>query len=221
MKIPPARALLRWALWGATGLGFVVAICNGWILWRTRGRTFHSAAAVPVRGVGLVLGTSPVARGGPNPFFEGRMDAAARLYKTGKVRHLLLSGDNRHRGYDEPTSMKQALAARGVPGNAMHLDYAGFRTLDSMARAHQVFGLHEVTVITDDFHLPRSIFLADAFGIKAIGFPSAHVPAGRAAKTLVREVFSRVAAVLDVYVLHRQPKFYGRKIDVAADPSGL
>jgi SanA protein len=141
------------------------------------------------------------------------MNAAARVYRAGKVRHLLLSGDNGHQGYDEPTAMKAALVKRGVPEAALHLDYAGFRTLDSMARAHAVFDLRDVTIITDDFHLPRSLFLGDAFGLKASGYGS-HVPVWRAKKTLVRELGSRVAAVLDVYVLNRKPRFYGPKINL-------
>ena len=141
------------------------------------------------------------------------MDAAARAYRAGKVHQLLLSGDNGRRGYDEPTAMKKALLARGVPESALHLDYAGFRTLDSMARAHEVFGLQKVTLITDDFHLPRTLFLAESFGLEASGYPS-HVPIRMAQKTLVREVVSRVAAVADVYLLNRQPKFYGPKVNL-------
>ena len=142
------------------------------------------------------------------------MDAAAKLYHAGKVRHLLLSGDNGTRGYDEPTAMKKALLARGVPESALHLDYAGFRTLDSMARAKMVFGVREVTVITDDFHLARSLFLADSFGLKAVGYSPAPVPLSASVKTRVRETVARPASLVDVYVLHRQPKFYGPKVEL-------
>jgi SanA protein len=110
--------------------------------------------------------------------------------------------------------MKKALLARGVPESALHLDYAGFRTLDSMARARMVFGVHEVTVITDDFHLARSLFLADSFGLKAVGYSPAPVPLRSSVKTRVRETVARPASLVDVYVLHRQPKFYGPKVDL-------
>ena len=200
----------------ATGAAAVAALAlvgsSAWMFFGAKGRTYSSLSGVPENEVGLVLGTAP--KEGQNPFFEGRMDAAAKLYHSGKVRHLLLSGDNGTRGYDEPTAMKKALLSRGIPESALHLDYAGFRTLDSMARAQAVFGVQEVTVITDDFHLPRSLFLADAFGLKAVGFSSPHVPFALSKKTLTREVCARAAALVDVYVLHRQPRFYGPKVDL-------
>ena len=146
-----------------------------------------------------------------NPFFEGRMDAAAKLYREGKVRHLLVSGDNHRKEYDEPTAMRDALMERGIPQEAITLDYAGFRTLDSVVRARSVFGLQSVTIVTDRFHQPRSLFLAKAHGLQAVGYCSRDVPFKWAKKTLAREVVSRVKACLDVYVLHTKPRFYGQK----------
>ena len=212
LAAPRLRTLLRFAA-GAAGLAaLVLAGSSAWILWGAKGRSYSSVSALPANEVGLVLGTAP--KEGQNPFFEGRMDAAAKLYHSGKVRHLLLSGDNGTRGYDEPTAMKKALLSRGIPESALHLDYAGFRTLDTMARAQAVFGVNEVTVITDDFHIPRSLFLADAFGLKAVGFSAPHVPFELSKKTLAREFCARAAALVDVYVLHRQPRFYGPKVDL-------
>jgi SanA protein len=168
--------------------------------------------------VALVLGTAPMGRRWKNPFFEGRMDAAAKLYGDGKVRHLLVSGDNHRKGYDEPTAMRDALVARGGPEEASTLDYAGFRTLDSVARARRVFGLQRATIVTDRFHQPRSIFLAKAHGLQAVGYCSRDVPFKWAKKTLAREVVSRVKACLDIYVLRTKPRFYGKKeqIQIAA-----
>ena len=137
------------------------------------------------------------------------MDAAAQLYREGKVRHLLVSGDNGRKEYDEPTSMRDALVKRGVPESAITLDYAGFRTLDSMARASLVFGLRRCTVVTDDFHLARALFLAQAQGVEAVGCQSLPVPWKRSWKTRIRELASRTVACLDVYVLHTQPHFCG------------
>jgi SanA protein len=211
---PRARTLLRLAA-GATALAALAFIGgNAWLLLHSRDRIFSATRRLPENDIGLVLGTSPRLGKEQNRFFEGRMDAAAKLYHSGKVRHLLLSGDNGTRGYDEPTAMKKALLSRGVPESALHLDYAGFRTLDSMARAKVVFGVSEVTVITDDFHLARSLFLADSFGLKAVGYSPAPVPLSYSTKTRARETIARMASLLDVYVLHRQPKFYGPKIDL-------
>jgi SanA protein len=211
---PRARTVFRLAA-GATALAALALIgSNAWLLLHARDRIFSTTTRLPQNDVGLVLGTAPKLAKWKNPFFEGRMDAAAKLYHAGKVRHLLLSGDNGTRGYDEPTAMKKALLARGVPESALHLDYAGFRTLDSMARARMVFGVREVTVITDDFHLARSLFLADSFGLNPVGYSPAPVPLRSSAKTRVRETVARAASLVDIYVLHRQPKFYGPKVDL-------
>lgn len=166
----------------------------------------HEAGALPPREVGLVLGTSPRVVGGRrNLHFEGRMDLAARLWLDGKVKRLLVSGDNGTRGYDEPTAMKRALLERGVPEDALTLDYAGFRTLDSVARAKSVFGVESLTIITDDFHLPRAIYLARAHGIDAIGC-GADTKGFLRSSLSVREHFARVLAVADV-LTGREAKF--------------
>jgi SanA protein len=186
-----------------------VAAINFWMIWRARPRIMASLKELPATDIGIVLGTSPRLAGRPNLFFEGRMDAAAELYRAHRVRHLLVSGDNGTRGYDEPTAMKSALLARGVPASAMTLDYAGFRTLDTMARARAVFGVKKAILITDPFHQARSLFLADAFGINAIGYPARPLPIGTSLKTHLRELASRTVAFFDIYVLHTKPRFYG------------
>ena len=146
-------------------LGAVLTAVGGyainWMIMRqAAGRIFGDAATAPENDVALVLGTAPTAGEGrwKNPFFESRMDAAATLFRAGKVRHLLVSGDNGRREYDEPTAMQSALPARGIPESAITLDYAGFRTLDSVVRARAVFGQTKLTIVTDDFHLPRALF---------------------------------------------------------------
>jgi len=205
---------LRWALIGGGLAAAGVIAANWWMLARARPKTVRNVEALDANEVGIVLGTSPRIGAWSNQFFENRMDAAAKLYHAGRVRHLLVSGDNRKRGYDEPTAMREALVRRGVPASAVTLDYAGFRTLDTMARARAVFGLRKATVITDDFHQPRALFLAEAFGVEAVGYPSAHVPFRSSKKTLAREVASRVWACLDVNVLRTRPKFTGPPVKI-------
>lgn len=207
-----ARRVLELGILGV----LIVAGANGWILTRASDRIFTNAAATPENDVALVLGTSRLAGDGisANPFFHGRLDAAAELYRTGKVKHLLLSGDNSRVGYDEPTWMREELVKRGVPASATTLDYAGFRTLDSMARAKLVFGLSRCTIVTDDFHLARAIFLAQAQGVEAVGCQSVPVSWARSKKTRIREFASRTMACLDVYVLHTKPHFCGPSIEL-------
>ena len=202
-----ARASLRRA--------FVLAVvtfagCNLWIALRAQGRVFTTIGEVPVNDLGLVLGTSARGReGGENPFFAGRMAAAAELYRAGKVRHLVLSGDDRREGNDEPRDMRAAVGRLGVPEEATTLDAGGFRTIDSMARAKQLFGLTRITIITDDFHAERAILLARHFGIDACAYTSAPVPFPRSKKTRTREIGARLAALLDLYLLRTKPNLAG------------
>ena len=125
------------------------------------GRMFRSVDNVPQNDVALVLGTArKTARGYANLHFNQRIAAAAKLYHSGKAKHLLVSGDNHIKGYDEPTDMRDELIAAGVPDAAITRDYAGFRTLDSVLRAQSVFGLTNFTIITEEFHCPRALWIA-------------------------------------------------------------
>ena len=158
----------------------------------------------------MVLGCSPRVGHYRNSFFEGRISAAASLYKAGKVDRLLVTGDNGHQGYDEPTAMEEALVKRGVPVEHITKDFAGFRTLDSMVRAKRVFGLNDATIITDDFHMARSIYFANGAGLSVDGFPSKAGLNPMTTKTEFREVLARGLAVIDQEVLHTEPKFLGK-----------
>lgn len=184
-----------------------------------RDKTYSDVSAVPHRRVRLVLGCPKRVFGGwPNPFFENRIVAAAELYHRGKIDYLVASGDNHLQGYDEPTDMKNALLDRGVPADRIYLDYAGLRTLDSVVRVKEIFGQDSVTIISQKFHIQRAIFLANHHGIDAIGFAASDVVARYAVKTLWREQFAKVKAVLDVYLLHKQPHFLGQKILIGNPP---
>jgi SanA protein len=195
----------------------VLMICtmNLWIVKITDSRVFKDTNALPENDVALVLGTASTLRDGiVNPHFKARMEAAAYLYQEGKVKHLLLSGDNHTKGYDEPTSMKEALLNLRVPESAITLDYAGFRTLDSVVRAKEVFGLSRLTIITDDFHVNRALFLCRYYDIDAVAYSAEEVPFGLSANTRFREVAARIKAVMDVYVLNTQPRFLGEKVEI-------
>ena len=202
----------HWLRGIAYAAGFTFCLGNLWIEARSFGRVFSKVEEVPARDVGLVLGTSRwLSSGYENPFFAGRITAAAELYRAGKVRHLLLSGDNRHVSNDEPTDMRRALAEHGIPESATTLDYAGFRTLDSFARAKAVFTVDRLTLVTDDFHAPRAVLLARHFGIDAQAFCSKPVPAKWSMKTRSREIGARCKALLDLYLLRTRPHFLGER----------
>lgn len=192
-----------------------VLVCNAWIIRGTAGKVYTSQADVPSNRIGLVLGAGVRTWDGvANPHFEARIAAAAALYRYGKVQRLLLSGDNHSANYDEPEDMRQALIERGVPDSAIAVDDAGFRTLDSVARAREVFGIDSVTIITDRFHAYRAVFLARHFGLDACAFCCAEVPFSISSKPRFREIGARVVAVLDVFVLRTKPRFLGPPITV-------
>lgn len=177
------------------------------------GHMFRSLAAVPEREVGLVLGTSKETRHGtPNLHFNQRIEAAAALYHAGKVRHLLVSGDNHIASYNEPDDMRAALIAAGVPASAITCDYAGFHTLDSVVRAKEVFGLSQCTIISEEFHCPRALWIAQRHGVDAIAFAAPDVGLkGWSLRADIREQLARSWCAVDLYLLHRGPKFLGPK----------
>ena len=217
---PPAG---RWKLWLrrlAILAGATVVLGNVWIEVRAWGRVHSKLEEVPQTEIALVLGTSYKLPGGaPNPFFAGRIAAAARLYHAGKARHLLLSG-NRTGAHDEPTAMREALAAHGVPVSAITLDYAGFRTLDSFARAKQIFGVSRLTIVTDDFHAARAVLLARHFGLDAQAYCSQPLPLRSSKKTRLREIAARGKALLDLYLLRTGPRFLGPPVGLPTADKG-
>lgn len=192
----------------------LITVSNQMVQRAAQGRLFDSVVEIPARKVGLVLGTSPTTQGQPNAYYEARLDAAAALYRAGKVRDLILSGDNSTRFYDEPTRMKLGLVARGVPAGHLFLDYAGFRTLDSVVRARDIFGLAHVTVISQRFHNERAVFLARSKGLDAIAFNAQDVTGAAGLRSTGREWLARTSAVLDVNLFNTQPKFLGEQVQI-------
>lgn len=171
---------------------------------------FSDVAIVPVRDTALLLGAAKVSpSGNPNLYFSARIETAAKLFHAGKIKHILISGDNSRKNYDEPTDMKNALLALAVPESAMTLDYAGFRTLDSVVRAKSVFNKDKITIITQAGHAERAVYIARKHGIDAIAFYAAEPIRYQwlVARNRKREKFARVAAWLDVNILCRKPKF--------------
>lgn len=164
---------------------------------------------IPANKIGLMLGTSPYFA---NQYFKNRIEAAVQLFQAGKIKCILVSGDNHVEGYDEPTAMKKALLLRGIPDSCIVLDYAGFRTLDSIVRCKEVFGQNEFTIISQEFHNERAIFIAEKYGIKAIAFNAQDVSKNYGFKTALREYLARAKCIIDLYILNTQPHFLGEKI---------
>ena len=175
-------------------------------------------AKLPDVPVALVLGAAPIGpEGGPNRYFVYRLDAAAALYKAGKVKYLLVSGDNSRADYDEPTAMRAGLIQRGVPAEAIYRDFAGLRTWDSIVRVEQVFGQSRTIIVSQRFHLARAIFLARQQGIEAWGFEAQDVVRAYSIVTILRRYPSALRAYFDVW-FDTPPKYTGPHIVIGKDP---
>lgn len=185
--------------------------------------TYDSYDEVPFNKVGLLLGTSSnVGPGQPNEYFTNRIMAAANLFKHHKIDYILVSGDNRHASYNEPRQMMRALIKAGVPQDRIVADYAGFRTNDSVIRANKVFQLNKVTIISQQFHNERALFIADHLGIDAIGFNASDpYSEGNDFKVKMREFLARIRCVIDMYILHTKPTFLGDPIIIGTDDTQI
>lgn len=204
------RCVLKWSLGGLlVGLA-LVWLCNALVKKEARGRLYDDIHTIPYRKVGLVLGTSPYnAHGGANLYYRNRMNAAAQLYAEHKISYILVSGDNHRHEYNEPEYMRRSLIALGVPDSVIVLDYAGFRTFDSMVRAKKVFGQDSITVISQAWHNERAIYIAQHHDLDAIGFNAKDIQYRRSyLKNHTREALAKTKVVLDM-LFNKQPKFLG------------
>ena len=179
-----------------------------------KGIIYSDVNTIPAKRAALVLGCSKYLSGNRiNYFYKYRIEAAVKLFKAGKVKAIVVSGDNGRKSYDEPTQMRDDLVKAGVPSKYIQLDYAGFRTLDSIVRAKAIFDLEDYIIVSQKFHLERAIYIAHAKGQKVLGFVAKDFSNTIWAKRMRRrELLARIKAVLDVDILGVEPKFYGKKV---------
>ncbi len=191
-----------------------IFLCNYIINTFSEGKTFHNVTDIPQNEVGIVLGTAKkIAGGSPNLFYTYRIEATVALFKAKKIKFILVSGDNGTRYYNEPATIKSDLINAGIPADKIFLDFAGFRTLDSIVRAKEVFGLQSVTIISQEFHNQRAIYLAEKKGLKAIGFNAKDISGNSGLKVHIREYLARVKVFIDL-TFNTKPKFYGEHIEI-------
>lgn len=211
------RRRLRRYLWIAFSflllLIAIPAACYAWIGAGSKPYLYDDIAAVPPKQTALVLGTAKYVAGGRiNLFYQARIDAAAALYRAGKVQYFIVSGDNRRHDYNEPAQMRADLVKAGVPAERIQPDYAGLRTLDSVLRAKEIFGQSDYLIISQPFHNARAVFLARHNGQTPIAFNAADPVAARySLKTRVREIGARIKAVWDV-LADTRARHYGEPI---------
>lgn len=192
----------------------IILVCNRIIVDSAEGQTYNDTAQIPVNRVGVLLGTSPKLRNGqPNLYFRYRIEAAAALYRSHKISHILVSGDNRKNNYNEPVEMRKALIREGIPDSVIVLDYAGIRTLDSVVRAKKVFGQDSITIISQQFHNERALYIARKNDISAVGFNARDVDTYSGLKTNVRELLARVKLFLDEFT-GKGPRHLGEPVPI-------
>ena len=206
------RIMILSAFWliGSTLTYVFFLFANYRINIATEHLIFKNAENLPKPATILVLGSAP-----NNPFFIRRMKAAVDVYNHQKATHFILSGDNHISSYNEPEAMRSYLIDAGIPANKITLDYAGFRTLDSVVRSKKIFGQTNLIIISQQYHLARALFIAKQYGIDAIGY-CAEDPSMKLIKyAKTREWFANGKAFLDLYLLNTEPKFLGPAVSLS------
>ncbi|QDP85035.1 hypothetical protein FNJ88_05475 [Chryseobacterium sp. SNU WT5] len=196
-------------------LGFSIILIwwsNAQVERETKDYVTSDLSTLPQEKTGLLLGTSKTLRNGrPNAYFFNRIKAASQLYQSGKIQNIIVSGDNSTKNYNEPEDMKNELIKAGVPEEKIFEDFAGFRTLDSVVRAKEIFGQPSFIIISQRFHNERAVFLAHKYGIKAYGYNAKDVNIYAGIKTTMREKLARAKVFID-FLFEVEPKFGGKKI---------
>jgi SanA protein len=211
------RKLIIFIALSAIAASALILIPSAMIDSETDGLIYSDIAAVPHHRVGLVLGCPKKLSGGrENIYFSNRISAAVKLYQAGKVDYLLVSGDNISRGCTETVSMRSDLIKYGIPSDRIYCDFRGMRTLDSVVRARTIFGLGDMLIISQEFHNRRAVFIARHHGIEAVGFNAEDVDFSEGFTTHLRDILSRLRAILDIYAFGAAPNFSGEMITVGA-----
>lgn len=179
-------------------------------------KIYRDLAQVPQSHTAIVLGASVYANGKLSPILKDRVDSALELYKAGKVKRFLLSGDHGQDNYDEVSTMKDYLNGKGIPDEDIFLDHAGFDTYDSMFRADYIFKVDSAIVVTQNFHLPRALYISDRLGLNFIGY-SADKRKYRSIESLEhRENIANIKAFWEV-LINKKPTYLGDEIPITGD----
>ena len=192
----------------------VIYVCDNLIAKATKNRLYTDVKSIPYNKVGLLLGTAKTLENGYiNLYYTYRIQAASELFKAKKIKYIVISGDNGRKEYNEPEMMRSDLIKAGVDSTHIFLDYAGFRTFDSVIRLREIFSQTSTTIISQPFHNARAVYIASKEGINAIGFNARDVSINYGFKVQAREKLARVKVFVD-YLLGTKPKFLGEKVPI-------
>lgn len=179
------------------------------VKYSVRNKIFSNVNNVEEREFAIVLGAGIKSNGTPGSYLAQRLNGALKLYFSGKVKRILLTGDNSNKHYDEISVMNNYLVKKGVPQNVIFADYAGFDTYTSMERADKIFNIKEAIIVSQGFHLPRSVYVARFKGIDAVGFTTNSNYGER--RYFKREWAATIKSYFDC-IYNRKAKFYGKKV---------
>jgi len=201
------------------GLAFlsvgIIWFCNIYIKNNSKPFLFDAVETIPSSKAALLPGTSQKLKSGnSNPYFDFRIESAVQLFFSGKVKYIIVSGDNRTTNYNEPADMKRALMLRGIPKESIFTDYAGLRTFDSVVRCREIFGQDSIIVVSQRFQNERAVFIAQHKGIYALGLNAKDVSFGFGVRVQLRELLARVVVFTDLFIFNTNPKHLGQPVQV-------
>jgi len=215
-KLFTQKLILRLYIPVAIAIILFIFYCSYAVQKNAEGKTFNDVSKIPYNKVGLLLGTCKTMKDKKtiNPFWKYRLEAAYELWKAKKIDRILISGDNGWHGYNEPQDFLDAFLALGVPDSCLICDFAGFRTHDSVIRCAKVFGQKKVTIISQEFHNDRALYIAQKYKLDAVGYNAKDVGFRNGLRTSIREKLARVKLFLDLYVFNTQPHFLGKSVEI-------
>jgi len=195
---------------------FLISAINLIVVKKSKKFIFDSIEQVPNCYTAIVLGAKVYDSGYPSDFLQDRMDVAIDLYRNNKIMRFLLSGDHGRVDYDEVNSMKKYLLAHGVDTCDIFLDHAGFDTYNTMVRAKEIFKVKDAIIVTQEFHLPRAVYIARSIGLNAYGIKSDKRKYLAIEHLKIRELFANVKA-FSAILFHKKPRFLGEQIPITGD----
>lgn len=210
------KKLIKLLVVFSIGLILLVVLANSVIFFKSQQYIYDQVAGVPKCYTAIVLGAKVSSKGVPSDFLQDRLDVAMELYNSKKITRFLLSGDHGQTSYDEVNNMKNYLVKRGVDTKDIFLDHAGFDTYNSMVRAKEIFQIKDAIIVTQDFHLPRAVFIARSKGLEAYGIKADKRNYAALKRLKFRELLARVKAFAEVAII-KKPHFLGNQIPITGD----
>ena len=196
----------------------IIFVVNWYILKSTKSQIFYEQDKLSEKQTALLLGARVYSDGRLSHIMQDRAETAIEIYKMGKVDKILISGDHGTSEYDEVNTIKDYLLKKGVKSEDVFTDHAGFDTYDSVYRARDIFEVDSMIIVTQKFHLPRAVYIANSLGVESVGIVADKRRYVDKERNMIRESISRVKALLNV-IFKAQPKFLGEVISIGGDSS--